>query len=125
MDFTGVFLQGVPFGPGVVRPSPLPPPGSLPSNAPTEQEILDQMMSGGGQAGQPRSKVTPPPQPPMPGAHLPPPIASFLAAHPLNLELVSRPEAKQLLVGLETGNITIDHLVAQVSNPALQVGTSV
>ena len=94
----------------------------MPSNAPTEQEILDQMMSGGGQT---RSKVTPPPQPPMPplpgGAHLPPPIASFLAAHPLNLELVARPEGKQLLVGLETGNITIDHLVAQVSNPALQV----
>merc|ERR1719239_177661 len=54
--------QGPPFGPGVLRPSPLP--ASLPSNAPTEQEILDQMA--GGQGGHPRSaKVTPPPGPPV------------------------------------------------------------
>jgi len=105
--------QGPPFGPGVLRPSPLP--ASLPSNAPTEQEILDQMA--GGQGGHPRSaKMTPPPGPP----GLPPGIASFLAGHPLNLELVSRPEGKQLLMGLESGNITVEHLVQQVSNPALQ-----
>ena len=46
---------------------------------------------------------------------------NFLGGHPLNLELVSRPEGKQLLVGLETGSISVDHLVQQVSNPALQV----
>ena len=98
----------------MLRPSPLP--ASLPSNAPTEQEILDQMA--GGQGGHPRSaKVSPPPGPPV----LPPGIASFLAGHPLNLELVSRPEGKQLLMGLESGNITVEHLVQQVSNPALQV----
>ena len=103
----------------MVRPSPLP--ASLPSNAPTEQEILDQMA--GGQGGHPRSaKVTPPPSL-APG--LPPGIASFLAGHPLNLELVSRPEGKQLLMGLESGNITVEHLVQQVSNPALQVRCSV
>ena len=61
-------------------------------------------------------KMTPPAPP-----QLPPPLANFLAGHPLNLELVARPEGKQLLVGLETGNFTIDHLVAQLSNPALQV----
>ena len=94
----------------MVRPSPLP--ASLPSNAPTEQEILDQMSGG-----QRPAKVTPPP----PGPGLPPGIASFLAGHPLNLELVSRPEGKQLLLGLETGTITVEHLVQQVSNPALQV----
>merc|ERR1719312_722564 len=62
-----------------------------------------------------------PPRPPKPGhGQLPPGIANFLAGHPLNLELVSRPEGKQLLVGLESGNITVEHLVQQVSNPALQ-----
>ena len=72
----------------------------------------------GGQGGLPRAaKVTPPP----PGPGLPPGIANFLAGHPLNLELVSRPEGKQLLMGLEAGNITVEHLVQQVSNPALQV----
>ena len=49
---------------------------------------------------------------------------NFLGGHPLNLELVSRPEGKQLLVGLETGSISVDHLVQQVSNPALQVHSS-
>ena len=48
---------------------------------------------------------------------------NFLGGHPLNLELVSRPEGKQLLVGLETGSISVDHLVQQVSNPALQVAS--
>ena len=46
---------------------------------------------------------------------------SFLAGHPLNMELISRPEGKQLLMGLESGNINIDHLVQQLNNPALQV----
>ena len=98
----------------MVRPSPLP--ASIPTNAPTEQEILEQ-MSGAQGAGRP-AKVTPPPPHHAP---LPPGIASFLAGHPLNLELVSRPEGKQLLLGLETGSITVEHLVQQVSNPALQV----
>ena len=38
------------------------------------------------------------------------------------MELISRPEGKQLLMGLESGNINIDHLVQQLNNPALQVG---
>jgi len=110
--------QGMPFGPSIVRPSPIPAPVSLPSNAPTEQEILDQMMSGGA----PRAKLPPAPLPaPSPGfPQIPPGIANFLASHPLNLELVSRPEGKQLLLGLETGNITIENLVQQVTNPTLQ-----
>ena len=98
----------------MVRPSPLP--ASIPTNAPTEQEILEQMS--GAQGGGRPAKVTPPPPHHAP---LPPGIASFLAGHPLNLELVSRPEGKQLLLGLETGSITVEHLVQQVSNPALQV----
>jgi len=109
--------QGLPFGPSVVRPSPIPAPVSLPSNAPTEQEILDQMMTSA-----PRAKLPPAPMPaPAPGfPQIPPGIANFLASHPLNLELVSRPEGKQLLLGLETGNITIENLVQQVTNPTLQ-----
>ena len=59
-----------------------------------------------------------------PGGQLPPGLVNFLGGHPLNLELVSRPEGKQLLVGLETGSISVDHLVQQVSNPALQVASS-
>ena len=108
----------MPFGPSIVRPSPIPAPVSLPSNAPTEQEILDQMMSGA-----PRAKLPPAPLPaPSPGfPQIPPGIANFLDSHPLNLELVSRPEGKQLLLGLETGNITIENLVQQVTNPTLQV----
>ena len=96
-----------------MRPSPLPAPVSIPSNAPTEQEILDQMIH--------QQQPGPPRPPKHGGGQLPPGIANFLAGHPLNLELVSRPEGKQLLVGLESGNITVDHLVQQVNNPALQV----
>ena len=105
--------QGLPFGSGVVRPNPVA--GQLPSGALTEQEILEQMSTQ-------RQQPPPPPQPAKPNPHqLPPNVLSFLAGHPINMELVSRPEGKQLLMGLESGNITIDHLVQQLNNPALQV----
>lgn len=108
--------QGLPpLGPGVVRPNPLP--GNLPSGALTEQEILEQMSA-------PRH------QPPVQALHqkqvksnphqIPPAVLSFIANHPLNMELISRPEGKQLLMGLESGNINVDHLVQQLNNPALQ-----
>jgi len=105
--------QAVPFGPGVVRPNPLP--ASIPTNAPTEQEILEHMMSGGVPGlGIPRPKAPSHPA-------LPPALANYLATHPLNAELLARPEAEQLLVGLNTGNITVENIVQQLSNPALQV----
>ena len=73
----------------------------------------------------PRQPQPPPPPPPHQHKssphHLPPAVMSFLAGHPLNMELISRPEGKQLLMGLESGNINIDHLVQQLNNPALQV----
>ena len=67
----------------------------------------------------PRSKVAPPPAPPAAGIvpQIPPPLANFLAGHPLNLELVSKPEGKQILLGLDSGNISIEQLVGQLSNP--------
>ena len=99
-----------------MRPNPVP--GNLPSGAMTEQEILEQMTG-------PRQPQPPPPPPPHQHKssphHLPPAVMSFLAGHPLNMELISRPEGKQLLMGLESGNINIDHLVQQLNNPALQV----
>jgi hypothetical protein len=102
--------QAVPFGPGVVRPSPLP--ANIPTNAPTEQEILEHMMSGGVPGlGMPRPKAPP---------ALPPALANYLNTHPLNTELLARPEAEQLLVGLNSGNITIENIMQQLSNPALQ-----
>jgi len=101
--------QAVPFGPGVVRPSPLP--ASLPTNAPTEQEILEHMMSG----GMPGLNM---PRPKAPS--LPPALANYLATHPLNTELLARPEAEQLLVGLNSGNISVENILQQLSNPALQ-----
>merc|ERR1719466_13325 len=51
---------------------------------------------------------------------LPPALASYLASHPLNTELLARPEAEQLLVGLNSGNISVENIVQQLSNPALQ-----
>lgn len=101
--------QAVPFGPNVVRPSPLP--ASLPSNAPTERDILEHMMTG----GMPGLSM-PQPKPPS----LPPALANYLATHPLNTELLARPEAEQLIMGLNTGNITIENILQQLSNPALQ-----
>jgi len=105
--------QAVPFGPGVVRPSPLP--ASIPTNAPTEQEILEHMMSGGLPGVMPGMNM---PRPEIPS--LPPALANYLASHPLNTELLARPEAKQLLVGLNSGNITVENILQQLSNPALQ-----
>jgi len=105
--------ESVPFGPGVVRPSPLP--ASIPTNAPTEQEILEHMMSGG-MPGMPGMNM---PRPEVPS--LPPALANYLASHPLNTELLARPEAKQLLVGLNSGNITVENILQQLSNPALQL----
>ena len=75
-------------------------------------------------SGAPRQQQPPPPQQqPVKSNNqqVPPAVLSFLAGHPLNMELISRPEGKQLLTGLESGNITIDHLVQQLKNPALQV----
>ena len=109
-----ILCQAVPFGPGVVRPSPLP--ASIPTNAPTEQEILEHMMSGGLPGVMPGMNM---PRPEIPS--LPPALANYLASHPLNTELLARPEAKQLLVGLNSGNITVENILQQLSNPALQV----
>ena len=72
----------------------------------TEQEILEQQLQQHGR---------------VPHSKLPPQLASYLLQHPLNLELLARPEAEQLLVGLQAGTITLDNIVQQLGNPALQV----
>jgi KRAB domain-containing zinc finger protein len=105
--------QAVPFEPGAERPSPLQ--GSLRTNAPTEEGILEQMMSG----------VMPSLNLPRPKApSLPPALANYLATHSLNTELLAKPEAEQLLVGLNSGNISVENILLQLSNPELQVGSS-
>lgn len=102
--------QAVPFGPGVVRPSPIS--AGLPQNAPTEQEILEHMMSGGGQRAPPKVQHKMPP--------LPPALTAYLANHPLNTELLARPEAEQLILGLNSGTITVENILQQLGNPGLQ-----
>lgn len=102
--------QAVPFGPGVVRPSPIS--AGLPQNAPTEQEILEHMMSGGGPRAPPKAPHKMPP--------LPPALTAYLANHPLNTELLARPEAEQLIVGLNSGTITMENILQQLGNPGLQ-----
>merc|ERR1719189_887971 len=115
----GNMEQAVPFGPGVVRPSPIS--ASLPSNAPTEQEILEHMMaSGQHQQHQMQRAVPPPKKPTLPkSSALPPPLVEYLASVPLNTELLARPEADQLMHGLNSGNITVEHLVHQLNNPGV------
>jgi len=106
--------QNVPFGSSVIRPSPLP--ASLPQNALTEQDILEQMISTSSHAPSPMLRTGGgPPLPP-----LPPAVMQFLAAHPVNTELLNRPEAEQLMLGLNSGNITLENILQQLSNPALQ-----
>jgi hypothetical protein len=53
---------------------------------------------------------------------LPPALANYLATHPLDTELLARPEVEQLLVGLNSGNISVENILQQLSNPVLQVG---
>ena len=43
----------------------------------------------------------------------------YLASVPLNTELLARPEADQLMHGLNSGNITVEHLVHQLNNPGV------
>merc|ERR1719319_2179265 len=65
--------QAVPYGPGhpgIVRPSRIS--ASLPQNAPTEQEVLDHMMSGHMQRVVPKKAAPKPPA-------LPPVLAEYLA----------------------------------------------
>ena len=42
-----------------------------------------------------------------------------MASVPLNTELLARPEADQLMHGLNSGNITVEHLVHQLNNPGV------
>ena len=51
---------------------------------------------------------------------LPPALAAYLATHTLNTDLLARPEAEQLILGLNSGNITLEHVLQQLSNPGLQ-----
>lgn len=105
--------QAVPFGPGVVRPSPIA--ATLPQNTPTEQDILEQMMAGVG-----HGQRAPPPKPSHKLPSIPPALASYLASHPLNTELLARPEAEQLILGLNSGTISVDNILQQLGNPGLQ-----
>lgn len=104
--------QTVPFGPGVVRPSPIA--ATLPQNAPTEQEILEQMLAGGSHG----QRAPPKPSHKLP--NIPPTFASYLATHPLNTELLARPEAEQLILGLNSGTISVDNILQQLGNQGLQ-----
>ena len=82
-------------------------PTPLPTNAPTEH------MSGGlSGLKMPRPKAP----------SLPPALAIYLATHPLNTELLARPEVEQLLVALHSGNISVENILQQLSNTVCQVG---
>ena len=106
--------QAVPYGPSVVRSSPLPP-ASLPTIAPTEQEGLEQMLGGPGIQPKQQSPKPPPQQPALPTA-----LAAHLPQHNLNTERLARPEAEQLSTGLNSGTIPLDNVLQQLSNPGLQ-----
>ena len=94
------------------------------------------MASGQHQQHQMQRAVPPPKKPTLPkSSALPPPLVSahplsfkfkqalsqveYLASVPLNTELLARPEADQLMHGLNSGNITVEHLVHQLSNPGV------
>merc|ERR1719319_2090204 len=102
---------GFPPVPGLVKPAPLP--AGIPPNAPTEQEILEGLM-GGRKANGHRG----PPRPPQ--SMVSPQLSQYLGRMPLNRELLSRPEADHLMMGLNNGTITVDNLVQQLNNTALQ-----
>lgn len=103
---------GFPHVPGLVKPAPLP--AVIPPNAPTEQEILEGLM-GGRKANGHRA----PPRPPQQNM-ISPQLSQYLGRMPLNRELLSRPEADHLMMGLHNGTITVDNLVQQLNNTALQ-----
>merc|ERR1719454_1599243 len=71
--------------------------------------------------GNPMQRGVPPPKKPaLPkSSGLPPPLVEYLASVPLNTELLARPEADQLMHGLNSGNITVEHLVHQLNNPGV------
>ena len=57
-----------------------------------------------------------------PEAHvLSPNLANYLAALPLNMDLLASPEAEELLVGLNSGNNSVENILQRLTNPALQV----
>merc|ERR550519_2244080 len=103
---------GFPSVPGLVKPAPLP--AVIPPNAPTEQEILEGLM-GGRKANGHRAPPRPPQQ-----SMISPQLSQYLTRMPLNRELLSRPEADHLMMGLNNGTITVDNLVQQLNNTALQ-----
>merc|ERR1719278_462704 len=72
--------------------------------------------------GNPMQRGVPPPKkkPKKPkSSGLPPPLVEYLASVPLNTELLARPEADQLMHGVNSGNITVEHLVHQLNNPGV------
>jgi len=44
----------------------------------------------------------------------------YLEQHPINPEVLKRPEAESLMLGINSGNLPIESLVHQLSNPNLQ-----
>ena len=105
--FLILFLsQAAPYGHDVVLPSPLP--AFLPANTPMKEILVP-----GGTKGTRMSK---------PEAHvLSPNLANYLAALPLNMDLLASPEAEELLVGLNSGNNSLENILQRLTNPALQV----
>jgi len=50
---------------------------------------------------------------------IPPQLLLFLDQYPLNPEILKRPEAETLMMGLNTGTVPLETLVHQLSNPNL------
>jgi hypothetical protein len=45
----------------------------------------------------------------------------FLEQYPWNPEVLKRPDAEHLILGLNSGLVSLDNIVQQLSNPNLQV----
>ena len=53
---------------------------------------------------------------------LPPALANYLGPNPHYTELLARQEDYQLLAGLNSGNISLENTMKQLTNPELQLG---
>ncbi|KAK7871270.1 hypothetical protein R5R35_007554 [Gryllus longicercus] len=89
-----------------------------------QQELLSKLFAAGQQSMQgsrlgpmgPQFSIPPPPS----LSPLPPELQVMVANAQPSRELLQRPEAKAILQGLRYGEITPQHLVQQLQNPAMQ-----
>lgn len=80
----------------------------------TEQDLLEGRVKG---------QHPPPPQQRARFSHpaIPAPLVRFLDQYPWNPEVLKRSEAEHLILGLNSGSFSLENIVQQLSNPALQV----